>query len=139
MYSHRKNRTLLFLGLTAAASLLICGWTGSSTAQEPETKQEVHNAPESITGELEGNSLELFSAWRLLSNLAVKMFSGNEAELLSGNAPELLSGNEPEFFSGNAPELLSRNAPEFLSGNEPQLLSENEGQYRSHKVRLDIN
>lgn len=62
---------------------------------------------------------------KVLSDLAARLFSGNETELFSGNAPELLSGNEAELFSGNAPELLSGNEAELLSENEVKLASEN--------------
>jgi hypothetical protein len=112
--------------------LLLCGiaWLGLNSApvfgqEEAASEQEVHNAPETITGTFEGNEADLLSAWRLLSDLAVRLFSGNEAELLSGNEAELLSGNSPELLSGNEPELLSGNETSFLSENDPELFSGN--------------
>jgi hypothetical protein len=58
-------------------------------------------------------------------DIAVDLFSGNEAEFLSKNRTALLSGNKPTILSGNAPNLLSGNAPNLLSGNAPKLLSGN--------------
>jgi len=99
-----------------------------------EAQHVVHNAPESITGTLEGNKADLFSAWRFLTHLAVRLFSGNQAELLSGNAPELLSNNSTALLSGNAPELLSGNTTSLLSGNEPELFSGNKVVLFSHNT-----
>jgi Tfp pilus assembly protein FimV len=101
---------------------------GAALGQEPEEKQAsqvVHNAPESVTGTLEGNQADLLSSWRFLSGLAVRLLSGNEAELFSGNSPELLSGNEPELLSDNKTSFLSDNEPNLLSGNKVTLFSHN--------------
>jgi hypothetical protein len=81
----------------------------------------------------------------LLSDIAVKLLSGNVtklladvcAELFSGNSTELFSGNEPELLSGNATELLSRNEPELLSGNDTRLFSGNEVELFSN-IKLEI-
>ena len=100
-----------------AICLLLCGmaWLGLGSAvalgQEgtSDAQHVVHNAPESITGTLEGNKADLLSAWRLLSDLAVQLFSGNHAELLSGNETSLLSENDPNLLSGNKFVLFSHN------------------------------
>jgi hypothetical protein len=121
---------MMFRNSTTAALLLLVGLAcllarpGIATAQESPAHVN-QNAPESVTGTLEGNQTDLLSAWRLLSGLAVRLLSGNEAELelLSGNAPQLLSGNEPELLSGNSASLLSGNDPHLLAGNT--LLSNN--------------
>jgi hypothetical protein len=81
----------------------------------------------------------------LLSDIAVKLLSGNVtklladvcAELFSGNSTELFSGNEPELLSGNTTELLSRNEPELLSGNDTRLFSGNEVELFSN-IKLEI-
>ena len=119
--------------LTRNANLAIClllygiAWPspGSAVAlgqeESPDAQNVVHNAPESITGTLEGNKADLLNTWRLLSDLAVQLFSGNHAELLSGNAPELLSGNETTLLSENDPNLLSGNKVVLFSHNTLQI------------------
>ncbi len=56
-------------------------------------------------------------------DIAVDLFSGNEAELLSKNKTALLSGNRPTILSGNNPKVLSENATPILSGNTFSVLS----------------
>ena len=81
----------------------------------------------------------------LLSDIAVKLLSGNVtklladvcADLFSGNSTELFSGNEPSLLSDNATELLSRNEPELLSGNDTRLFSGNEVQLFSN-IKLEL-
>jgi hypothetical protein len=119
---------------TLASCLLLAGiaWMGlgagaalGQEAVEEQARQVVHNAPESVTGTLEGNKADLLSSWRFLSGLALRLLSGNEAELFSGNSPELLSGNEPELLSDNKTSFLSDNEPNLLSGNKVTLFSHN--------------
>ncbi len=84
----------------------------------------------------------------LLSDIAVRLFSGNVAkmladvcaELCSGNSAELLSGNEPSLLSDNTANLLSGNDTQLLSGNEPELLSGNEIQLFSNiDVKIEFS
>jgi hypothetical protein len=126
MKSLTKNACLsICLAFSCAASLGIHPVAAFAQEREEIPQQEIHNAPENVSGTLEGNQADLLSSWRFLSGLAVRLLSGNEAELLSGNEPELLSGNSAELLSGNAPELLSRNKPVLLSGNKVVLFSNN--------------
>jgi hypothetical protein len=90
---------------------------------------------------LSGNVTKLLAdvCAELFSGNSTELFSGNEPELLSGNATELLSRNEPELLSGNATELLSRNEPELLSGNDTRLFSGNELELFSNiKVEIKV-
>jgi hypothetical protein len=90
---------------------------------------------------LSGNVTKLLAdvCAELFSGNSTELFSGNEPELLSGNATELLSRNEPELLSGNATELLSRNEPELLSGNATRLFSGNELELFSNiKVEIKV-
>ena len=56
-------------------------------------------------------------------DIAVELFSGNEAELLSKNKTALLSGNRPTILSGNNPKVLSENTTPIFSGNTFSVLS----------------
>ena len=84
---------------------------------------------------------------KLLADVCAELFSGNSAELFSGNEPsllsdnttELLSRNEPSLLSDNTTELLSRNEPELLSGNDTRLFSGNELELFSNiKVEIKV-
>jgi hypothetical protein len=68
---------------------------------------------------------ELGAQLRRALDIAVDLFSGNEAELLSKNKTKLFSGNEAELLSGNKTKLLSDNKPKILSDNKPKILSDN--------------
>ena len=74
-----------------------------------------------------GNEADLLSKNKtaLLSGNSPRLLSGNEAELLAKNKTALLSGNKPAILSGNKTALLSGNKPAILSGNSPKVLSEN--------------
>src|SRR5208283_248173 len=65
-------------------------------------------------------------------DIAVDLFSGNQADLLSKNKTALLSGNSPALLSGNAPKVLSENTTPILSGNTFSLFS-------NIKVEIHIN
>ena len=85
---------------------------------------------------------------KMLADVCAALFSGNTAELLSGNDPSLLSdntanllsGNDTELLSGNEAELLSGNSTQLFSGNEPELLSGNEIQLFSNiNVKIEFS
>jgi hypothetical protein len=56
-------------------------------------------------------------------DLAVELFSGNEAELFSKNNTALLSGNSPKVLTGKNPRVLSGNTTSLFSGNTLSVLS----------------
>jgi hypothetical protein len=58
-------------------------------------------------------------------DIALELFSGNQADLLSKNKMALLSGNSPKLLSGNSANLLSGNAPKVLSENQTPIFSGN--------------
>jgi hypothetical protein len=73
-------------------------------------------------------------------DIAMELFSGNQADLLSKNKMALLSGNKPDLLSKNKAALLSGNSPTLLSGNAPKLLSENQTPILSgNKISLFSN
>ena len=105
----------------------------------PALPQELDLLSDIAVKLLSGNVTKLLAdvCAELFSGNSTELFSGNEPELLSGNATELLSRNEPELLSGNATELLSRNEPELLSGNDTRLFSGNELELFSN-IKLEI-
>ncbi len=56
-------------------------------------------------------------------DLAIDLFSGNQADLLSKNKTALLSGNSPKVLTGDNPKVLSENTTPVFSGNTFSLLS----------------
>ena len=65
-------------------------------------------------------------------DIAVDLFSGNQADLLSKNKTALLSGNSPKILTDNNPKVLSENRTPILSGNTFSLFS-------NIKVEIHIN
>jgi len=105
----------------------------------PALPQEMDLLSDIAVKLLSGNVTKLLAdvCADLFSGNSTELFSGNEPSLLSDNATELLSRNEPELLSGNATELLSRNEPELLSGNDTRLFSGNEVQLFSN-IKLEL-
>ena len=107
----------------------------------PALPQELDLLSDIAVKLLSGNVTKLLAdvCAELFSGNSAELFSGNEPSLLSDNATELLSRNEPELLSGNATELLSRNEPELLSGNDTRLFSGNELELFSNiKVEIKV-
>lgn len=76
----------------------------------------------------------------LVSDIAVRLLSGNVTKLLADAYAGLFSDNSTALFSGNEPSLLSDNTTELLSGNETQLFSGNEPELLSgNKIQLFSN
>ena len=73
----------------------------------------------------------------LLSDIAVRLLSGNVAKLLADVCAELFSGNSAELLSGNEASLLSENTADLLSGNDCRLLSDNKVQLFSN-IKVEI-
>jgi hypothetical protein len=72
-------------------------------------------------------------------DIALDLFSGNQADLLSKNKTALLSGNSPKLLSGNSPNLLSGNAPKVLSENQTPIFSGNKiSLFSNFKVEIHI-
>jgi hypothetical protein len=72
-------------------------------------------------------------------DIALDLFSGNQADLLSKNKAALLSGNKAALLSGNSANLLSGNAPKVLSENTTPIFSGNTfSLFSNFKVEIHI-